>query len=79
MTISYDRRVTYKNLTPLELKAVDCAADLVLTHLREDTSITPMGDDRAENLVGAIARYVTECRPKADPVGRALVDEMLAC
>jgi len=78
MTISHDRRVTYENLTPLELKAVDYAADLVLAYLRENTSITPAGDDRAENLVGAIAKFVTECRPKDDIVGRALIDEMMA-
>lgn len=62
MTITRDRRVTYEALRPLELKAVDHAADLVLTYFRENTSIKPAGDDRAENLVGALARFVTDSR-----------------
>jgi len=61
MTITKDRRELYEDLGAGDRKAVDRAFDKLFASLRED-GIETQGDDRAENLVGAIARYIEECR-----------------
>ena len=61
MTVSRDRRELYENMTEEERMAVDAAfeaADNALLLAGFDTA----GDDRAENLVGAIARYVEDSK-----------------
>lgn len=61
MTITNDRRVLYPNMTENEIEAIDEAhKEVVWTLLRFGIKTT--GDDRAENLVGAIARYIKDCR-----------------
>jgi hypothetical protein len=61
MTISKDRRELYPNMAEREVKAIDRAYDECVNALME-AGLNVEGDDRAENLVGAIARYVEDCR-----------------
>jgi len=61
MSVSKDRRELYEDLGAGDRAAVNRAFDKVIASLSED-DIETQGDDRAENLVGAIARYVEECR-----------------
>lgn len=61
MTISKDRRELYPALSGDDRKAVDAAFGAAFLSLQE-SGIRTQGDDRAENLVGAIARYIEECR-----------------
>ena len=61
MTINKDRRELYPQMADAEVKAIDEAYDEVI-HALKRANINVIGDDRAENLVGAIARYIEECR-----------------
>ena len=61
MSISKDRSELYEALGHFDGVAVDRAVAKMIASLREDY-IETQYDDRAENLVGAIARYVEECR-----------------
>lgn len=61
MTISKDRRELYETLPMNEIAAVDeafkSAQRVLMLH-----GVPVAKDDRAENLVGALARYVVESR-----------------
>ncbi len=59
--ITDNRRVLYPNMTENEIAAIDAAFDEVAAVLKI-YDIAAAGDDRAENFVGAIARFVKECR-----------------
>lgn len=61
MSITKDRRELYPSMTEKEVKAIDRSFDSVVYRLIE-AGINTEGDDRGENLVGAIARYVKDCR-----------------
>ena len=61
MSVSKDRQELYEHFSEFERHAVDFAFDAVRQVLR-DKGIKSAYDDRAENLVGAIARYVEDCR-----------------
>ena len=61
MSISKDRRELYPDMSHADQVAVDNAYEAVAHSLRE-SGFTCANDDRAENLVGAIARYVEESR-----------------
>ena len=61
MSVSKDRSELYEDMGAGDRKAVDRAYDAMMFSLRE-SRVNVEGDDRAENLVGAIARYVEECR-----------------
>lgn len=61
MTISKDRRETYEDLGAGDRVAANRAFDAVIFSLIE-SGVNTEGDDRAENLVGAIARYMEDCR-----------------
>ncbi len=61
MTINKDRRELYEDLGAGDRIAVDRAYNAVVASLSE-SDINTKGDDAAENLVGAIARYVEESR-----------------
>ena len=59
MTISKDRRELYDSLPEETKDAVDGAFREARKALRA-AGLKAAGDDRAENLVGAICRYVVE-------------------
>lgn len=61
MSISKDRRELYEDLGAGDRAAADRAFDVVIASLRE-SGVKTEGDDRAENLVGAIARYIEDSR-----------------
>lgn len=61
MTISNDRREIYPNMTDAEVEAVDGAFDAAKEVIRR-AGFRAMGDDRAENLVGAIARFLEDSK-----------------
>lgn len=61
MTVSKDRKELYETLSPKERTAVDDAFHMAQMELRHH-DVPAAFDDRAENLVGAIARYVVESR-----------------
>lgn len=61
MTLTNDRRVLYPNMAENEIAAIDAAYDAVASVLKS-YDIAVAGDDRAENFVGAIARFVKESR-----------------
>ncbi len=61
MTISKDRSELYEDMGAGDRAAVDKAFDAVVASLVE-SGMTTKGDDRAENMVGAIARYVEDSR-----------------
>lgn len=61
MTMSKDRKELYEDMGPGDTKAVDNAFDAVI-HSLVEAGINTEGDDRGENLVGAIARYIEDCR-----------------
>lgn len=61
MSISKDRRELYEDLGAGDRKAVDRAFDAVVASLVE-SGVNTSGLDHAENLVGAIARYIEESR-----------------
>lgn len=60
MTMSKDRRELYPSMITIRQMAVDRAYDAVAEVLKEH-DLKVIGDDRAENLVGAIARFVEDC------------------
>jgi hypothetical protein len=62
MTTTDDRKFLYPDLTPKQTEAVDKAYTAVADTFYE-FGIPAAGDDRAENLVGAIARYLVDSRP----------------
>jgi hypothetical protein len=61
MTITTDRRELYPALTTDERAAVDAAYDEV-QHVLKEHGFRVIGDDRAENLVGAIARFLEDSK-----------------
>ncbi len=61
MTMTSDRRELYTAMTHNEREAIDEAYDRVEQTLK-NYSIETIGDDRAENLVGAIARFVEDSK-----------------
>lgn len=61
MTITPDRRFLYPDLSDDERAVVDAAWDAV-RDVFDDNDVSAAGDDRAENLVGAIARYLVDSR-----------------
>ena len=61
MTISSDRKELYPAMNNFERRAVDAAYAAANRVLKEHEFRT-VGDDRAENLVGAIARFVEDCK-----------------
>lgn len=61
MSISKDRRELYPSMSVGERMAIHKAYSEVVTVLNR-AKIKTKGDDCAENLVGAIARYVEESR-----------------
>ena len=61
MTMSIDRRNLYPRMTTDETKAIDAAYDEV-QHTLKTAGFLVMGDDRAENLVGAIARFLEDSK-----------------
>ncbi len=61
MTISKDRRELYVALGAGDRLAVDRAYTAAVGSL-VGSGVNIGGDDRAENLVGAIARYLEDCR-----------------
>ena len=61
MTINADRRELYENMTEEERFAIDAAYSSLNAVLRKH-GIKTKGDDRAENLVGAIARFVEDSK-----------------
>ena len=61
MSIDKDRRELYPAMSEMDQVVVDNAFDAAARVLR-DAGFTCANDDRAENLVGAIARYVEESR-----------------
>lgn len=63
MTMSKDRRELYTAMTQKEVRAVDAAFDAANEALKQH-GFKVAGDDRAENLVGAIARYLRDSNPK---------------
>lgn len=66
MTLTNDRRELYPAMEESEVEAIDAAYDAAVAILKE-RDICVVGDDRAENLVGAIARFVHDCRPDPEP------------
>lgn len=63
MTTTSDRRDLYPAMTPQEQEAVDDAWRAAATSL-QNSGIKTVGDDRAENLVGAIARFVEDSKAR---------------
>lgn len=61
MTMTRDRRELYPTLPDNEVKAIDEAYSEAV-HALKQFGINVAGDDRAENLVGAIARFVEDSR-----------------
>ena len=61
MTITKDRRELYPAMSAEEVDAID-AAYSAANRVLQDHGITTKGDDRAENLVGAIARFVEDSK-----------------
>lgn len=61
MTMTSDRRDLCPNMTPQEQEAIDDAWRAAATALA-DHGVKCAGDDRAENLVGAIARFVEDSK-----------------
>ncbi len=61
MTITPDRRFLYPDLSDEDTAAVDKVYDAVSATFH-DLGIPVAGDDRAENLVGAIARYLVDSK-----------------
>jgi hypothetical protein len=57
-----DKHFFYNQLTPEEKFAVDEAYRHMIPVLT-DQGLEVTGDDRAEELVNAIAKYVLECQP----------------
>ena len=62
MSIDKDRRELYPQMNENEVAAID-ESYLVLRRVLMDHNLHVMGDDRAENLIGAIARFVEDCKP----------------
>ncbi len=61
MTISKDRRELYPSMSDNEIGAADEIYGYVVNVLTE-RGIKMKGDDRAENLVGAIARFIEDSK-----------------
>lgn len=61
--VSKDRKELYPSMPKFERLAIDNAFIKLVTTLRE-SGVVCATDDRAENLVGAIARYVSESRSR---------------
>lgn len=61
MTLSDDRCVLYPSMNLVEVTAVDAAYELVVAalHVR---GFRTAADDRGENLVGAIARFLEDSK-----------------
>lgn len=61
MTVSKDRKELYVALSPVEKQAVNAAFRAAQVELEYHDLLTAK-DDRAENLIGALARYLVESR-----------------
>lgn len=61
MTISKDRSELYEDLGAGDRGAVDRAFNSLVASLVE-SGLNTAGDDRAENMIGAITRYVEDSR-----------------
>ncbi len=61
MTISDDRRVLYPSMTKKEVEAIDDSYKRVVDIL-SFRGFRTMNDDRGENLVGAIARFLEDSK-----------------
>lgn len=61
MSVSKDRSELYEDLGAGDRIAVNRAYDAVVAMFL-DSGINTKGDDTAENLVGAIARYLEDSR-----------------
>lgn len=62
MTITKDRSELYASMSTTDVEAIDEAYDAAIVTLKSHGLRYVSGDDRAENLVGAIARYVQDCK-----------------
>ena len=69
MTMTDDRRFLYPDLNDKDTEVVDAAYDAV-SEVFKDHEVAAAGDDRAEALVGAIARYLVDSRQEPTPWSR---------
>lgn len=69
MTVTHHTRAAHEafgHLSPDQQDAINTSLDAFLVSLR-DAGFVAMGDDRAENLFGAVMQYLHDCDPKHIP------------